>query len=173
MTRSDKIWRLSNPVPRRHGFSLIEVMVTLAIVSVAALGMASLQVVAVRSNNSALLESQAATAAQDLIERIRANPTGNYSTTFEETISVSEVPPCKGVNSNCDAVAMARHDLMDWKCSLGAVAMSSTCATRGIAGQLPNGDGSITVVGNTFTISVLWFDAASNATRTIVITAVI
>ena len=51
---------------------MIEVLVTLVIISLAALGMASLQAVALRTNNNALLESQAATLAQDVIERIRA-----------------------------------------------------------------------------------------------------
>ena len=53
---------------RQCGFSLVEVMVTLAIVSVAALGMAGLQTVTLRANNNSLLESQVATLAQDLIE---------------------------------------------------------------------------------------------------------
>ena len=170
MTRSDRNWRLCNPVPRRRGFSLIEVMVTLAIVSVAALGMAGLQTVTLRANNNALLESQAATLAQDLLERIRANPAGNYIATLNAAVPGGNAT-CEGVAANCDAAAMAQYDIVQWKCSLGGIAMSETCAMRGIGGPLPNGDGSISIAGNIYTITIRWFDAASNENRTFVISS--
>ena len=141
-----------------------------AIISVAALGMAGLQTVTLRANNNALLESQAATLAQDLIERIRANPAGNYTATLNTAVSVGNAT-CEGLGANCDAAAMAQYDLVQWKCSLGGIAMRQACAMRGIAGQLPNGDGSITIAGNIYTITIRWFDAASNENRTIVISS--
>ena len=159
---------LCNPLARQRGFSLVEVMVTLAIVSVGALGMAALQTVTLRSYNNALLESQAATLAQDVIERVRANPNGDYTTGYESAIAGAV---CTGLNANCNADAMARYDLMAWKCALGAV--SNICAAGGIAGQLPAGAGSITVAGNIYTVSIRWFDTASNANRTIVFTSIL
>ncbi len=126
---------LCRSVPRQRGFSLVEVMVALAIVSVGALGMAGLQTITIRNNNNALLESQAATLAQDLMERVRANPDGDYSTAFEGAMSA--VTSCSGSNANCDTTAMAQYDLMAWRCSLGAV--SSACAGSGIVNS--QGDG--------------------------------
>ena len=172
MTKLDSNWTLHESAPRQRGFSLIEVMVTLAIVSVAALGMAGLQTVTLRANNNALLESQAATLAQDMIERIRANPEGAYTTTFNAAMTNSNVV-CEGRYASCDADTMAQYDLVHWKCSLGAVVISGACAMRGISGQLPNGEGSLTDDGNIYTITIRWFDAASNANRTIVISSVI
>ena len=172
MTMSSGIWRFFDSAPRQRGFSLIEVMVTLAIVSVAALGMARLQTVTLRSNNSALLESQAATLAQDLIERVRANPAGDYTTTYDSAVADGAVR-CEGLEANCDADAMAQFDLLQWKCSLGAIAIDDACALRGVAGQLPNGDGLITVAGNIYTITIRWFDAAANTNRTLVISSAI
>ncbi len=170
MTRLNSNWTVRISPPGQRGFSLIEVLVTLAIVSVAALGMAGLQTVTLRSNTNALVESQAATIVQDLIERIHANPDGDYTTGFAENIIVAT---CEGLNANCDVDAMARYDLLQWKCALGAAASSEACAARGIAGQLPGGDGSITIAGNIYTITIRWFDAASDADRTIVISTVI
>ncbi len=171
MTRPDSNWTLRISTPGQRGFSLIEVLVTLAIVSVAALGMAGLQTATLRSNSNALVESQAATIVQDLIERIHANPDGDYTTTFNENIVLAAT--CEGVGANCDVDAMARYDLLQWKCALGAAESRQTCAARGIAGQLPGGDGSITVAGNIYTITIRWFDVASNADRTIVISTAI
>jgi len=156
-----------------RGFSLIEVLVTLVIISLATLGMASLQAVSMRANTHALFESQAATLAQDIIERIRANPAGDYTTAFDQVAPGEEVPTCVGVGANCDATAMAQHDLVEWKCTLGAAAFGEACALRVIGGQLPNGNGSITIAANTYTVRIRWFDMASNATRLITFTTVI
>ncbi|WP_058556416.1 type IV pilus modification protein PilV [Thiohalocapsa sp. ML1] len=57
-----------------HGFTLVEVMVTLFIVAVGALGVAGLQLAGMRSNHSAFLRSNATLAAAGLIDQIRADP---------------------------------------------------------------------------------------------------
>ena len=157
---------------RESGFSLIEVMVTLALVSVAALGMAGLQTVTLRASNTALVESQAVTLAQDIIERVRANPAGDYQVALNQTLS-NQVSVCRGTGANCDATAMAGYDLMHWKCSLGSPAIRQSCINQGIAGQLPQGDGTIQINGGVYTITIQWFDAASNSNRSLVISTVI
>jgi type IV pilus assembly protein PilV len=173
MTLEAKIPGRRRDVSPSRGFSLIEVLVTLVIISLATLGMANLQAVSLRANNHALFESQAATLAQDIIERIRANPAGDYTIAFDQAIPGEAVPSCIGVIANCDAEAMAQHDLMEWKCSLGVAAWSNACALRLIGGQLPDGNGSIASAANTYTVRIRWFDAASNATRLITFTTVI
>jgi type IV pilus assembly protein PilV len=163
-----------NPASRlSRGFSLIEVLVTLVIISLATLGMAKLQAVSMQTNTNALFESQAATLARDIIERIRANPAGDYTTAFNQAVPVAVIPSCNGAGANCDAAAMAQHDLMEWKCTLGVTAFSVACAPLVVGGQLPNGNGSITIAANTYTVSIRWFDIASNATRLITFTTVI
>lgn len=57
-----------------RGFSLVEVMVTLFIIAVGALGVAGLQLAAMRSNHSANLRSHATLAAYALADRMRAHP---------------------------------------------------------------------------------------------------
>ena len=115
---------------KQRGFSLIEVAVTLALVSVTALGLAGLQTVTMRANNNALVESQAATLAQDVIERIRANPEGDYIVNMQENFS-SATANCYGKNATCDRDSMARYDLLYWKCTLGGTDISQQCAERG------------------------------------------
>ena len=110
--------------------------------------------------------------AQDLIERVRANPKGDYSIAKNNTVAV-EGAYCHGRSANCDTAAMARYDLLQWKCSVGSKAMVQMCAERGISGQLPEGDGSVEVNGNVYTITIKWFDTISNEDRSLVITSVI
>ena len=55
------------------GFTLIEVLVALIIVSIGLLGLAGLQATSVRFNQQAYLRSQAVQQAYDMADRIRAN----------------------------------------------------------------------------------------------------
>lgn len=59
---------------RARGFSLVEVMVTLFIIAIGALGVAGLQLAAMRSNHSAYLRSHVTLAAYALSDRMRAHP---------------------------------------------------------------------------------------------------
>jgi len=110
---------------RRHagGMTLIEVLVTLVIISVGLLGVAAMQLTTVRNNYDAFVRSQAAVLAGDILDRMRANRQAvlndAYNVEFEETPSESP-----------DAVAKA--DIDAWKATLAA--------------QLPDGDGSITTL---------------------------
>lgn len=55
------------------GMTLIEVLVTLVIISVGLLGVAALQLTTVRNNYDAYVRSQAAVMASDMLDRMRAN----------------------------------------------------------------------------------------------------
>jgi type IV pilus assembly protein PilV len=55
------------------GMTLIEVLVTLVIMSVGLLGVAALQLTTVRNNYDAYVRSQAAVMASDMLDRMRAN----------------------------------------------------------------------------------------------------
>ncbi len=58
---------------RQSGFSLVEVMVTLLVLSIGLLGIAALQVVALQSSSTSLHRSIAVIQANDLVERLWAN----------------------------------------------------------------------------------------------------
>jgi len=57
-----------------QGFSLIEVMIALVIFSIGLLGIAIMQVNGINSNASARMSSEAATLAQDQVERLLGLP---------------------------------------------------------------------------------------------------
>ncbi len=118
--------RQRRPVRLRHsayaaGVSLIEVLVTLIIVSVGLLGTAALQLSTLRNNYNALTRSHAAVLAADILDRMRANleaaRAGNYVVTM---------------GAYSDSATPAQQDILTWK--------------RVLAAQLAGGDGAISTV---------------------------
>jgi type IV pilus assembly protein PilV len=57
----------------QDGFSLLEVLIAVLIFSIGLMGLAGLQVVAMKANQNALFRSIASEAAYDLLDRLRAN----------------------------------------------------------------------------------------------------
>lgn len=120
---------------RSRGFSMIELLVAVLIVSVGLLGIAGLQALGLRNNHSAYMRSQATILAYDGVDMLRADKdratTGSYDT------ALGTAPPsCSGAVS-CG--------LNNWLTQLQTL--------------LPNGTGSIAVAGNdTATIIVQWID---------------
>lgn len=119
-----------------RGFSLIEVMISVLVLSVGLLGLAGLQVVSLKQNHNAYLRTQASHLAYDILERMRANRTaalaGNYDIDFEQAAS---------------GTGLVDVDLAQWK-------------TR-VAALLPDGDGAVSVgVGDgVAVVTVRWDDA--------------
>ncbi|ABA89397.1 type IV pilus minor pilin PilV [Syntrophotalea carbinolica DSM 2380] len=121
------------------GFSLIEVLVALLILSIGLIGLAGVQTRGVTTNYSALQRSQATLYAYDIVERMRAN---------RETARLSSWPYEIDFGNTPDGglPTLVQQDLTGW---LGSV------------DDLPNGEGAITMtnLGNgriRATIQVRW-----------------
>lgn len=147
MTPGPRPYFLSAATSQR-GFSLVEVLVALVILSIGMLGLAGMQTRSLRDNHGSLMRSQATTAANDIIDRMRANPVqtrlGLYDIALG-TVPVLNAPP-----------SINNADLVDWKGDPAAPVDSR----RGLA-RLPLGDGSISVVGDLITVIVVWDDMHS------------
>jgi type IV pilus assembly protein PilV len=146
-----------NPTQRRivSGYTLIEVLVGLIVLSIGLLGVAKLTLTATRANDSAYLRAQATELAYEIADQMRSNRTtainGGYNIAFGATPGV--------VNCNaaaCDSATLATYDLGNWKQSLQS--------------GMPQGDGQITTATapttpeTTATIVVQWNDAVASAT---------
>jgi type IV pilus assembly protein PilV len=124
----------------RHdgGFSLIEVLVALVVLSVGLLGLAALQSTAAQFNAGAYTRSQATILAYDMADRIRANRAAALAGDY--TSAYGALPTCN------DAVAgtVAQQDLAAWR--------------RSLACSLPSGNGAVAVdlATRVLTISVRW-----------------
>lgn len=132
-------------IASQSGFSLVEVLVTMVILSTGLLGAANLQVEALRGNQSAHYASVAAQQAQDMVERMNANSVGVAENRYDD---LGDAIPEIVVNcgqENCTPSELAVYDHNRWN-----------VANRT---QLPSGTGMVSEVapGN-FLIGVRWHD---------------
>ncbi|MGH8524508.1 MAG: type IV pilus modification protein PilV, partial [Gammaproteobacteria bacterium] len=112
----------------QHGFSMLEVLITLFILSVGLLGLAAMQAEGLKTSSGSLLRSKAVVAVADITDRMRANVAGlsNYSLAPDETISLPADAAC--VSSPCSATLMAQFDKAQWLRTLQATAQTEIVA---------------------------------------------
>ena len=146
-----------------EGSSLTERLVAILVIGLGALGAAGLQLASSKNTRSALEGTTAVIFAQDMAERLRANPQAGYAGVADGT-----APPgfVNCLAANCTPRELASFDITVWKCSLGRWLADGACREARAAGALPAeeqqpglpmGDGAIDWGGNgEFTVSVTW-----------------
>jgi type IV pilus assembly protein PilV len=95
---------------RQRGFSLIEVLIALVIMSVGMLGIAGLFVQGMQAGRTSVLRHHAVTLAGDIADRIRANPRAGVA--YEGAAADGG---CVGLGNDCDEATMAAHDVFLWE----------------------------------------------------------
>ena len=133
-----------------RGFTLIEVLVTMLILSIGLMGMAGLQAVSLKMNQSAHLSSQATFLAYDIIDRMRANRSAALKGDYEMTLGCT-APTATGV---------VQDDLENW--------LETLCGIEGeqsAPGVLPQGDDGKTGAEievddeGRVVVTLAWYDA--------------
>ena len=155
-------------VTSRRGHSLLELLVAVLVVGIGTLGIAKLQMLNTQNNRAALEYSMATILAEDMLERIRANPSGGYA-----GIQAGQPPPTfvDCLASDCAPMQLATFDIAAWKCALGRWRSEAPCQAARTAGLLaaparqpglPEGDGAVAVAGDIATVTVTWPSTAAN-----------
>jgi type IV pilus assembly protein PilV len=141
------------------GFTLIEVLIAILVISVGLLATASLQLLSKRSNYDAAQRTTAAHLAGDLLERMRSNPAAliNYLPGAPRRRTLSAPADCQGAGANCTADELAAYDLWQWEQSLdGANEIQDGAA----AGGLVSAQACITGPGfggnGVYTVAIAW-----------------
>ncbi len=100
------------------GFTLVEILVAMLILSISLLGMAGLQIVSLQSSSGALSRSQATMLSYDLVERIRRNDevVSNYVDLFEKLPDMPNSPDC--LDGGCTSLELADEDFLQWLAEL-------------------------------------------------------
>jgi len=134
---------------RAGGFSIVEALVALIVLSVGMLGIAALYVESLRAGRSAVYHTQAVNLAADMADRIRANRVAGAAAW---ALAAGGNPaPLNCMTANCSPVQLAQDDQARW--------------LQAIQRQLPGDgvatpDGTIAVneaaVPDQYTITVTW-----------------
>ena len=119
-----------------RGFTLLEVLVAMVLLSIGLLGVARLQMFGLQNTGNAYFRTQASGLLTELVERVRANPQG----ALDNHYSVATMPACNlpvsksCVTGNCSFSELAIFDLYTVNCGLNGANDES-----GIDELLPNG----------------------------------
>ncbi len=149
-------------IKRCRGTGLIEVMVTVVVLSIGLLGIAALQVQSKRSNFEAIQRTTATMLAHAMIERMRANESALSTYLSEgaevggETITSEPSPDCSSGNA-CTPSQLAQHDVWEWEQAVdGAGETAGSSKTGGLVSPTaclsgPGGGGT-----GAYTVSIAW-----------------
>jgi type IV pilus assembly protein PilV len=138
-------------LPRRvstGGFTLVEVLIAMIIMSVGMLGIAGLYLQSIQAGRTSVFRHHAITLAGDISDRIRANPSAkvNYQAAGQDN-------GCVDGTVDCTPTEMAQNDILVWDAQAAAT--------------LPGGQVAIVFTDNaglapdTYRITISWTEAGS------------
>lgn len=152
----------THPTRRRRGFTLIEVLVTLLVLSIGLLGIAKLLLVSSRANDSAYLRTQATSLAYSILDSMRANRTAAVAGNYNGSSAAATNPGTQcAVSSPCSTQMIAQYDLWNWQQALTTglgPSGSGTVATANVTDPVTGG------TDVTATITVQWNDNVAQQT---------
>ncbi len=131
------------------GFTLLEVLIALLVLSIGLLGLAALQTVSLRACEMANQRTTSTLLATDIVERMRANPQGVSHGSYLNDAGAATGTPADCNAIDCNTAQLAAFDLGQWQAAIA---------------RLPGGQGEITRVNGLplHTITVRW-DEQRNA----------
>ncbi len=134
------------------GFTMIEILISLVILSVGVLGLAGLQGNSIRSSNTAYMRTVATAQIYDFAERIRSNTKGNKlnadggDNAYNQLSGIPAYSNCniqtKLPSAGCNPTQLAIRDIGMWNTENARV--------------LPNGQGTVRRSGSAYIITVSW-----------------
>ena len=119
------------------GFSLIEVLISLLILSIGLLGLGGLQLSSLKGANNAHFRTVASLAVTDMVDRMRSNPLAVANNFYTATLGITHCDTaltkvCESGNE-CSAEELATYDLYRVNCGVSA----GVYQTGGVQFDLP------------------------------------
>jgi len=155
--------KIDTPRVAQRGFTLLEVLIALVVLSIGLLGLAALQARAMRFNHDSFVRSDATALANDIMDRIRASAYNLTGAQAEDTIEAytgaagacNDTDPAPAISAAADLgcwLAMIRRDLPG-----GAAASGTIARVPGVGAD--NGDPSDDV----YEVAIQWIDRETGA----------
>lgn len=137
----------------QHGFTLLEAMIALVIFSIGLLGLAGMQSIGVRNNQTGYLRTIAMQQAYNMADSMRANMVGVRAGNYD-SLAVGAASSQDCVKSTCTTAQLAQSDFFEWD--------------QILSNELPSGRGSVSGSGATslFTVTVFYDEAGTGVTGT-------
>ena len=126
-----------------NGFTLLEALIALLVLSVGLLGIAALQATTLKANHGTYQRTQAIFLAYDMMDRLRANRTAALAGNCDVVLGAVTL-----AGTNLCAI-----DVTDW-------------LTNGVAVLLPTGQGAITCGAVVCVVTVQWNETRQGGTAT-------
>jgi type IV pilus assembly protein PilV len=148
----------------QRGMSLIEVLVSLVILSLGVLAVVALQLVSTRNNADAGQRTIASQLAYSLLERMRSNSTtaslGNYLTGSSPlgrgSMGATASKPCV-TGTTCNSVELSDYDMWSWEQSLdGASAQAAGVNAGGLVQPTACIEGPTGGGPGLYTVTIVW-----------------
>lgn len=145
-----------NGMVKSSGFSLLEVLIAMVVLSIGLLGIAGLQATSKRTSYEALQRTTAVMLTRDIIERMRTNP--DQIAAYNGTVDTTTITHNDCSAATCTPVQLAAYDLFEWQQAiLGASELSDTGVNTG---GLVSPVGCITVAAActscSVTVAIAW-----------------
>ena len=166
---------LPNKNNNNNGFTLLEVLISVVLLSFGLLGAAGMQIKSQQFNRTAYFETQAIIVAHDMLERIRSNVAGQREGHYHLPHPTKHIT-CYTL-AGCSILEMAQNDMFEWTGddtdSIGTklpggsgIVCLDTTPDDGSPGS-PNCDNS----GDTYAIKIWWLNPDDEVRRAVITAA--
>jgi len=151
---------------RQNGVGLLEILITVLLLSIGFLAAAKMQVQGMRFSQSAYIEAQAYFMITEMMDRMRSNTEGVRAGHYDNewTAATRSDPGCN--TSFCDDKKLAEQDLFDWSAQI-----HSLRETDGFIPTLPSSDavqakaGIVPMANGMYELKASWTERIGNATH--------
>jgi len=140
------------------GFSLIEVLVALLVLSIGLLGLAALQTTGLTLNHESYGRTQAVLQAYDIIDRMRANKSdsgGAVNSTYDSVaLGAQPAITTNCLSASCTGTELAQYDINKWNtanASLLANGKGAICK-----GNFSADLSSCNTTGSIYRVAITW-----------------
>jgi type IV pilus assembly protein PilV len=146
---------MHSPISPIQGFTLIEVLVAVVVISLGLLGLAGLQVVSLNNNQTAYYRSLATQQTNDMMDRIRANLAGIGTGSYDNlSATIPADPGCFA--AGCSVANMAVTDHFQWLTNTAAMLPGGSGTVRCIRGPAATCAANVTDANRVYDITVTW-----------------